>query len=57
MKMSYKERLSELKIPQTEIYRSSFFPRSVKDWNTLPDNIVISKTVDILKSKLNRHFD
>ena len=49
--------------PQTEIYRSSYFPRSVTEWNTLSDNIVLSEIVDIFKlidiftSKLSRHFD
>ena len=33
----------------TEAYRNSFFPRTVKDWNSLSDSIVKSDSVDIFK--------
>ena len=43
--------------PKTEIFRSSFFPRTVKEWNTLPDSFVTADTVDTFKNRLYLHFD
>ena len=31
---------------KTEIYKNSFFPRTIIDWNHLDDNIVRAETVD-----------
>ena len=36
----------------TETFRNSFFPRSVKDWNNLPDSCVLSPSVDSFKGAL-----
>jgi hypothetical protein len=38
----------------TEIYTHSFFARPVKDWNTLTDSAVSSKTVEGFKRKVSR---
>lgn len=38
----------------TEIYKHSFFPRTVKDWNTLTESAVSSKTVEGFKAAISR---
>jgi hypothetical protein len=37
---------------KTEAYRNSFFPRTIKDWNLLPKDLVLSETVETFKSHL-----
>ena len=38
----------------TEIYKHSFFPRTVKDWTTLTESAVSSKTVEGFKAAISR---
>jgi len=38
----------------TEIYKHSFFLRTVKDWNTLTESAVSSKTVEGFKAAISR---
>jgi hypothetical protein len=38
----------------TEIYKYSFFPRTVKDWNKLTESAVSSKTVEGFKAAISR---
>jgi hypothetical protein len=38
----------------TEIYKHSFFQRTVKDWNTLTESAVSSKTVEGFKAAISR---
>ena len=35
-----------------DIFKFSFFPRTINEWNSLPEEIVISPSLDSLKSKL-----
>jgi hypothetical protein len=46
----------QIKVPSatTEIYKHSFFPRTVKDWNTLTESAVSSKTVEGFKAAISR---
>ena len=37
----------------SEIYRNSFFPRTIKDWNLLPESAVNSDTVNSFKSSIS----
>lgn len=47
-----------LKIPnyRTNVRRHSFSFRSVKHWNSLPDNVVLSESVNEFKVNLDRFF-
>ena len=36
----------------TTVYQQSFFPRTIPEWNTLPQNIVDSESADGFKSQL-----
>ena len=40
---------------KTEYRKESFFPRTITDWNKLPDNIIHSTSVDSFKSALSKH--
>jgi hypothetical protein len=37
---------------KTDIYKNSFFPKSVRDWNNLCDSCVLSDSVDAFKGGL-----
>ena len=39
-----------------DVFKFSFFPRTIKDWNSLPDNLVKSDSVEVFKVKLD-HFN
>ena len=41
---------------RTNTFSSSFFPRTIKEWNTLPNHIVSQQTVNGFKSELARHM-
>ena len=43
--------------PKTESFRSSFFPKTIKDWNNLNENIVSAPTLDKFKNNISHHFD
>ena len=40
----------------TDIFRHSFFPRSIQEWNHLPSHIVNSPTLDTFKARITKHF-
>ncbi len=41
----------------TELYRNSFFPRAIIDWNALPEDIVTSFTTTAFKEGTWNQFD
>ena len=43
--------------PNTEIYRNSFFPKTIIDWNKLPDNIILCSDLDAFKLVLGQQYD
>ena len=43
--------------PSTEIFKHSFFPKTIKDWNNLPDSAVLAATVDTFKEEIKNRFD
>jgi hypothetical protein len=48
---SFKFRVPRIK---KDVYRKfSYFPKTIKEWNELPENVVISDSVELLKSNLN----
>ena len=47
-------RLDQLRV-HTDIYKYSFFPRTIVDWNSLTDNIVTSPTLVTFKNRLKSH--
>ena len=36
--------------------KHSFYPRTIRDWNTLPEEVVSAKTTESFKHLLNRHI-
>ena len=44
----------ELKNCRTDVAKSSFANRCIKCWNSLPENVVNSNSVDIFKSRLKK---
>lgn len=50
--------LFKYRIPKfyKDIFKFSFFPRTIKDWNSLPDNLVNSDSFEVFKAKLD-HFN
>ena len=49
MKMRYK-------YSRLDIRRYSFSVRVARDWNGLPDDVVKSPTLNIFKSRINKHW-
>ena len=43
-------------LPNTETYENSYFCRTVKDWNSLPSEIVNIKCADQFKKVLFEYF-
>ncbi len=39
----------------TDSYKYSYFPRTIRDWNRLPQSILNSNTIDSLLHKTNTH--
>lgn len=37
---------------RTDCYNFSFFPRTIRDWNTLPNNIATSQSIDSFKTAM-----
>ena len=35
----------QVPIANTDIYKCSFFPQTIRDWNTLPDSLISSAEV------------
>jgi hypothetical protein len=42
--------------PATNIRKNTFFLRVANDWNSLPQNIINSKTMDSFKRALDKHW-
>ena len=40
----------------TDIFRYSFFPRSIQEWNHLPFHIVNSPTLETFRSRITNHY-
>ncbi len=40
--------------PKTEIFRNSFFPKTVKDWNSCSEQLVQSMTLEEFKNKIHQ---
>ena len=38
---------------KTIVYKNSFFPRTISEWNELPSNIVSAQSLNIFKDRLN----
>ena len=38
---------------KTEVYRQSFFPRTIQNWNQLPTTVTNSSTLDDFKASLH----
>ena len=51
--------LSQFVVPwaKEDILKFSFFPRTVKEWNSLPKDIVNVTSVDSIKSKLVNNIE
>jgi hypothetical protein len=47
---SFKFRVPRIK---KDVYKFSYFPKTIKEWNELPENVVISDSVELFKSNLN----
>ena len=39
-----------------DIFKYSFYPRTLTEWNSLPKEIVLSETLDVFKSKLENYI-
>lgn len=40
--------------PRTTLYSSSFLPRTIQEWNNLPEDVRTSTTIEAFKASLNR---
>ena len=40
-------------IPQSEVYKNSFFPRTTREWNNLEDNIATAESIETFKKRLS----
>ena len=41
---------------RTDLYKFSYFPRTIRAWNTLPAEIVLQPKTDTFKSHMQRRF-
>ena len=39
-----------------DVFKCSYFPRTVREWNSLPSSIVSAKSLDIFKSMLRSYL-
>ena len=39
-----------------DVFKYSYFPRTVREWNSLPSDIVSAKSLDIFKSMLSDYL-
>ena len=39
-----------------DVFKFSFFPRTLKDWNNLPEEIVLSDSLNIFKDRLSNYL-
>ena len=44
----------KIECANSEVYRNSFFPRTIKDWNILPQSAIDCETVDSFKQIISR---
>ena len=49
---AYKYRMPEV---SKDVFKFSFFPRSIKEWNSLPADLVNCKSLSDLKLNLGKH--
>jgi hypothetical protein len=47
----------KLYAPKTETFRNSFFPRTIKDWNTLEEDIATAPSLETFKEGIHHIFD
>jgi hypothetical protein len=40
-------------IPQSQVYKNSFFPRTIREWNNLEDNVVTAESIEAFKHRLS----
>ena len=40
----------------TNIFKCSFFPRSIQEWNHLPSHVVNSPTLDTFRTRITHHY-
>lgn len=40
----------------TDIFKYSFFPRSIQEWNHLPSHVVNSPTLDTFRNRITNHY-
>ena len=43
-------------LTRVDVYSYSFFPSTIRIWNKLPEDIVISPSLDLFKLKLYNHY-
>ena len=48
---SFKIRVPRIKKDVYKMFK--YFPKTIKEWNELPENVVISDSVELFKSNLN----
>ncbi len=41
---------------EAELRKHAFSQRIINDWNSLTENMVTSKSLDIFKERLNKHW-
>lgn len=42
---------------RTNLFKNSFFPRTITDWNSLPENIVLSQSANVFERALLNHLE
>ena len=42
--------------PKKDCYKNTFFPRSIADWNILPENLINISNTETLKQALSTHY-
>ena len=52
----HKHHISRQDVAQSQIRNNYFSYRVIKNWNSLPEDIISSETLDIFKHKLKRHI-
>ena len=52
----HKHHISRQDVAQSQIRNNYFSYRVIKNWNSLPEDIISSETLEIFKHKLKRHI-
>ena len=42
--------------PRIDVYKYSFFPRTIKDWNSIPESIICQKNAEKFKEVLAEYY-